>query len=149
MTIEGQAFPVLGLSGKYAFLNKQEEGFSLSGFGGVFLGYDVVESSGYYVGPVFSYKIGWFEPYLVARYNWLKWKGQDLSSDKRDDLFVDLLSFEDVELSYMQYTLGFNFWFSKGFALNLNAKYFTFFGNDVESDDETNILPGLAFMWRF
>lgn len=48
----------------------------------------------------------------------------------------------------MQYTLGFNFWFSKGFALNINAKYISFFGSDVESDDESNVVPGLGFVWR-
>lgn len=97
VTFEGQASPVLGVSGKYAFINAQEKGFSLSGLGGLFLGQDIAQSSGFYIGPVLSYKLDWFEPYLVTRYNWVKWNGQDLSGNERDDLFVDLVSFDDVE----------------------------------------------------
>jgi len=150
LTIEGQVgAPVFALNGKYAFINKQNEGFSLSGFGGAFSGAGA-DSYGYYLGPVFSYKVKWFEPYLVARYNWVKWKGVDLSTDDTDDLFVDLLDFDDTDISYMQYTFGINFWFSQTFGLNLNLKVITFFGNDVEADDQSGVAtPGVALLLRF
>ncbi|MCB9060499.1 MAG: hypothetical protein H6622_03135 [Halobacteriovoraceae bacterium] len=147
--IEAQAAPVIGLSGKYALLNSQDEGFSFSGLGGVFLGIDVVESSGFFIGPVLSYKVDWFETYIVTRYNWVKWKGKNLNSDQRDELFIDFINFDNIELSYMQYTFGFNFWFDQKIALNINAKYIKFFGNDVSNNDKESLLPGVGFIFRF
>ena len=144
--VERQFFPVFGLFGKYSFLNKKDDEFSASVYGGGFLGVDVVESSGFFLGPVLSYKASWFEPYIVIKYNWVKWKGQDLNGDEKDDLFVDLFRFDDIEFSYMQYVLGFNFWCTEGFALNINAKYFSFFGSDVS--DDADALFGFGFTWR-
>lgn len=93
LTVENQLGLVFELSGKSAFINRSEEGYSLALFGGVFTG-DTLggNSSEFRLGPVLSYKSGWWEPYLVLTYNLGQWEWEGLTKDedsKSDNSFID------------------------------------------------------------
>jgi len=147
-TLEYQAFNVFALSGKYSFINREDEGLSFAAIAGGYVGIDTVKSTGFYLGPVLSYKVKWFEPFLILRYNTFEWEGVDLSSDQRDSFLFDLINFDKADGSYFQYTLGFNFWFTPKFALSLNAKFLHFLDDDIIEGSDSRVWPGLGLVWR-
>ena len=153
LTLEEQLGVVVELSGKYAFLNR-EEGSSLAIFGGVFSGSALYgDNRGFRVGGLWSYKRKWWELYLVSTYNSGRWKaGKPLDADEKDDLLIDF--FYDYEgrrnYSYIQSSLGSNFWFTKKFALSINTTFLFNFESDGSDGDSrsSNPLIGLALIWR-
>ena len=78
---------------------------------------------GFYLGPLISFKKGFFEPHFLARYNWLT-----------------------PEWQYLQFTLGINFWMNKHIAFNLAGYAFIDF-----LDKESSMVggPGVSFLWNF
>jgi hypothetical protein len=86
---------VYGGWGRYAFLN-QKEGFSASVEGG---GSSL--SSYAYVGGALGYKLSWWEPYVIARYNYVH--------------------YDNDEFDYGSVTLGQTLWFTEKVGLNLNV----------------------------
>lgn len=148
-TVEMQAFGLAAVNAKYSVYNNGEEGVAAAVAAGGFHALDTVNTKGFYVGPVLSYKSSWFEPYLAVRYNWLRWKAYESDSDDRDDFIFEFLKYtSDMDVAYMQYTIGFNFWTSESFAFGVDAKILSMFGSHVEKDDRTLILPGLNFIWK-
>jgi hypothetical protein len=149
-TVETQMFAVGALNAKVAVYNEGEEGFATAIAGSLFHALDGdSQSKGFYVGPVFSYKASWFEPYLVVRYNWANLKTREFDRDDRDDFIFDLLRYgNNIKLEYMQYTLGFNFWTSDSFAFALDAKVLHVLSDHVKDDDRFVVLPGLNFIWK-
>ena len=134
---------VLALGGKYAFRNNID-GLSIAGEGALFYAFDAANSRGYYLGPIISYKAGWFEPYISARYNWVKWDFAELTSEEQDDIFFDFFVFEQ-DFDYFQGTVGFNFWFNENVALNINGKYLKLIGVD---GSEAEWMPGISLIFR-
>ncbi len=156
LTAEMQIGVNMELSGKYAFINNSENGTSLALFGGIYKGSVVGGSNtGFRLGPVLSYKSGWWEPYLVLTYNLGKWRWEGLEDDSKSDKDNSLIDIDNAykpgeeiaTYSYMQFTLGMNFWVTKGFALNINTKYLTRAGGDISI--EGSIPLALGLYWRF
>lgn len=141
---EEQLAPLLGLWGQYSFINNPEK-WSLALYGGVAAGSGLQNSTSYFIGPIVSYKKKWFETYLTSKYNYVDFKARDLTADEQDDFFID--SIDTWNISYIQTTLGMNFWFSDKFALNISAKHFYLLNSDANTDVE--IVPGLGLSWRF
>lgn len=98
--LEFQTVTVLHLFGKYAFINKPADGFSLAGLAGVGLGNG---TKSVYAGPVLSYRHDWWEVFTIARYNYVHWTN-NISEDDR----VDLLNFfpRKVNFGYTQVDIG-------------------------------------------
>ena len=106
----------IGLFGKHSFINSPENGFSsaaLFGLGATGNGMYV------YTGPVLSYKMNFFEPYFVGRYNFVHhgetediWSGDTIDAGNN---------------SYFQFTFGSILWITRkiGFSFELS----TFSGN--------------------
>ncbi len=156
LTVEMQFGFNTELSGKYSFVNNSENGTSFALFGGIYTGNIFGGSnSGFRLGPVLSYKSDWWEPYLVLTYNLGKWHWEGFEDDSKsdkDNSFIDIGNAykpgeEIATYSYMQFTLGMNFWFTKGFAFNVNAKYLTRAGGDVNVGGSIPLALGLY--WRF
>ncbi|MBF0298058.1 MAG: hypothetical protein HQK51_05020 [Oligoflexia bacterium] len=150
--IEGQMFPLIALWGKYAFRNfegleffRKDYAFSL--YGGIFHALDPAASKGFFIGPVISYKYNWTEVFLSVRYNWTHWDSVDASfSDKENFIFHDLKR-EKETLSYMQYSLGVNFWFTEKFGLSLAGKVLQ--AVDGSNYLDFTVLPSAELMFKF
>ena len=143
--VEQQFSPVVALWGKYSFSTSAEDS-AFAAYGGVFKGSGTSDSSGFFFGPVASYKKKWFEIYFLPVFNYVKWEAGSLTLEDQDDSFFDEINWQSSSLKYMQYTLGVNFWFTEGFALNISGKTWSFFDDNVKSE---GISPGLEFIWNF
>ncbi|MBT7768174.1 MAG: hypothetical protein HN730_13535, partial [Bdellovibrionales bacterium] len=144
--IEKQFTPQLSLWGKYAFKNGADREFSFATYGGIFQAIDFTTTKGLFLAPIVSYQVGWFEIYLVPRYNYVHWDAGKLNSDKSDDSILDNVEWESESFSYYQLTLGVNFWFSQGFGLNLTGQYWYLPSTDAEMKE---VIPGIELLWRF
>jgi len=105
-----------GIWGKYAFINNSGEGFSLAAIGGTGLSFEGFYA---YVGPIVSYRFDWFEPYLMTRFNYVRYPEQK----------IDLASIGEVRVEpgtyrYFQHTLGFMIWPAEWVGLGLEASTF-------------------------
>jgi len=101
-----------GLFAKYSLINSGT-GFSLAGFVG---GGKTIGGQYIYAGPAVSLKFGGIEPYFVGRYNWVHY-GETKSSGGFD--------IEEGDYSYLQFTGGAVFWFSRAFGIQAEASYFS------------------------
>ena len=104
-----------GIWGKYAFLGT-EEGFSLAGLAGTGLSFEGFYG---YLGPIVSWKSGWFEPYFLTRFNYVRYPEQK----------VDLASIGEIHVEpgtyrYFQHTLGFMAWPLDWFGAGLEGSAF-------------------------
>lgn len=102
-----------GVWGKYAIINNQDEGFSLAGVAGLGLSFEGFYS---YVGPIVSWKLGWFEPYLMSRFNYV-----DAPVSKIDLASVGEFTVSPGTYRYFQHTLGFMTWPMDWFGVGLEA----------------------------
>jgi hypothetical protein len=117
IVVERQFFDmVYGGWGRYAFLN-QKEGFSASVEGG---GGGSSLSSYAYVGAALGYKLNWWEPYVIARYNYVHYDNEillDLGPWGQHSIH------NKGEFDYGSVTLGQTFWFTEKVGLNLNINF--------------------------
>jgi len=104
----------LGLFGKYSFRNTIENGFSSAALFG--LG-TTVNGMYVYTGPVLSYKMNFFEPYFVGRYNYVHY------SETKDIWSGDAI--EAGNYSYFQLTFGSILWISRKVGLNFELSTFS------------------------
>lgn len=107
---------IVGITAKYAFLNKPE-GFSFAFDSSVGLNLIDLEDGlevYAYGGPILSYKLKWWEPYLSGKIN-----GIGKGNIRDEAAFV-----------YMQYALGNNFWVNSHFSININADLIQSFASD-------------------
>lgn len=110
-----------GIWGKYSFVN-QPEGLSFAvdgSFGGSFGGYAYT-----YVDPILSYKLNWFEPYTLLRWNSI------IGAD------------ESGYIGYLQYTAGVNLWATQKFGININANLIHTF--NTANTDAATIMPPIV-----
>tara|TARA_B100000925_G_scaffold262107_1_gene219226 strand:+ start:14291 stop:14893 length:603 start_codon:yes stop_codon:yes gene_type:complete len=138
---ESQIVPIVEVGGKFSII-QNNEGLSFSLFGGGFT--DGGSSSGYYAGPVVSFKKNWIEFYGLAKYNNVTWEA-DASTDDDDSVFNFNLSINQ-NFDYWLAVAGVNFWFNEGFGLNINGK--RFFIDDASEDGE-RIIPSLHLLFRY
>lgn len=113
---EFHLFGGIGAHAKYSLINNKEKGFSTAVIGGAGSGI-FQESYYYYVGPVISYKINFFEPYTALRYNGVYWPK---SSQNSTVVVLD----DDIHFSYLQLAAGSFFWFSDRIGLSAEAVWF-------------------------
>lgn len=103
---------------KYALVN-QEQGHGLSLLAGAFKSGSVVNSSGYYVGAIYSYKFEDFEPYLKFKISDVSWDIEEykksVEEDKKrnkekedSDFLTDLIvsAAESADRHYLTYGAG-------------------------------------------
>jgi hypothetical protein len=129
-----------GVWGKYAFLN-QAEGFSLAALAGTGLG---LEGFYFFGGPVVSWKRGWFEPYFITRFNYVRFPESKFSIATIGEFRVDPGTYR-----YFQHTLGFMVWPGDWFGLGLEASIFgTVSSPFILRDADRAILSG-NFSFRF
>lgn len=118
----------MGFFGKYSFINRPYQGFSLAGIisGGV-----ASNGNYFYIGPVLSYKSTKFEPYFVARLNAVQYDKSKTSSG---------ITILEGKYSYLQLTGGSDFWLSSkiGLCLELSA----FAGSTGTTEVEGAIIHG-------
>lgn len=105
-----------GAWAKYAIINNKEEGLSFAGLVGTGLSFEGFYG---YFGPIVSYKMDWFEPYFLTRFNYVRYP------EKR----VDLASIGEIKVDpgsyrYFQHTLGFMLWPVNWFGAGLEASLF-------------------------
>jgi hypothetical protein len=131
----------IGLWTKYAFINRKEQGFSLAGIGGAGL-----SGTGEYLytGPVFSYRFKHVEPYIVSRFNYVRYSGftSELST-------IGELSFESGKYNYLQNSLGSMFWFADWFGLSAEASHFITLSSPFILGDRDRLLYSASFIFRF
>jgi hypothetical protein len=142
LTIERQWDLIGSLSMKYAMM-QSDEGSSIAATGGLFVTSDG-STSGYYLGPIMSYKYKWFELYGHVKYNRVSWKAD--STFNEDDYTFEHDLKQDASFGYFLGVVGTNLQFAKHWSLNLNAK--TLFVADTSSDGD-NLLPSLSLLYRF
>lgn len=85
--VELQGTFLVSAYGKYAVLNRGENGFSAAMLGGIGYGPGDVKSKSVYGGPIFSYRKGNFEFFTGIRANYVDWDFHNLKSDSKDNLF--------------------------------------------------------------
>lgn len=85
--VELQGTFLVSAYGKYAFLNRGENGFSLAMLGGVGYAPGSVSTRSVYGGPIFSYRKGSFEFFTGVRANYVDWDYRELKQDRKDNLF--------------------------------------------------------------
>lgn len=141
ISYESQIIPIIEIGGKFALINNKD-GIAFSLFGGGFT--DGANSSGYYLGPVVSYKKDWIEFYGLAKYNNVTWEA-DASTDDDDSVFDFNLSINQ-NFDYWLAVAGVNFWFDEAFGLNINGKRFFI---DETSDEGEKIIPSIHLMYRY
>lgn len=145
--IESQLGTVYSLYGKYSFVNNEKK-WSVALGGGAFMGVGFGESSGFFLGPIVSYKADSVEPYLNLRYNYVSWKPGILTSDEQSDSLIKLSDWlSDINFSYVQADFGINFWVSEKFAITPNGKAWIFFDDEVSTT--SGIIPGISFLIKF
>ncbi|MAW07036.1 MAG: hypothetical protein CME61_02010 [Halobacteriovoraceae bacterium] len=140
IAVESQIGTVFSFGGKFSFL-QNPEGLSISAMGGFFTG---TNSTGYYAGPIVSYKSGWVELYALAKYNNVSWEATSDTAD--DDVLFDFSLSQSVDFNYWVAVVGANFWFSDGFGLNINGK--KFLSSDTSSKGD-EIIPSANLLFRF
>ncbi len=106
----------IGLFGKYSFTNTIENGFSSAGL----FGLGATANGMYaYTGPILSYKMDFFEPYFVGRYNYIR-----ISEDIEDIWFGDTIAAAG-NYYYFQFTFGGILWITRKFGLNFELSTFS------------------------
>lgn len=103
----------LGVRAKYAFMNNQEEGFSLAAAVGTGVSFG---GSHYYGDLMASYLHKSFEPYSNLRFVQVHAEPLTFNNDLGKEIFKT--SAYDC---YGEYTLGSRFWFRPDFCLSLEA----------------------------
>lgn len=99
----------VGINAKYAFINgKTGPSLALAASYGSTTG-----GSYWYVGPVFSIKAGFFEPYISARYNQVYWNSTTVTSGS----FTVVAP--TTNITYMHYTAGAVLWVADFMGLDL------------------------------
>jgi hypothetical protein len=121
--LESQIGYVLHAFGKYSFLNRKDNGFSLASFFGAGYGSGIERSKSVYVGPIFSYRKNSFELFASIRANYVSWNFAGLTAGNKDDL-ITIPSYKN-HFFYGQSDLGMNF-FNDNWTVTLGAKILMF-----------------------
>ncbi|WP_018693333.1 hypothetical protein [Algicola sagamiensis] len=107
---------------------------------GAYMSDDDADSKGYYLGPIWSYQTGQWEPYTRLRYNYVDWKGYfDLDSHDRDDL-SNIFKEQDHTFSYLSLDTGTKYHFTDTFSIG--------FGLVSLYKDELDVGYQLNFTWN-
>ena len=144
-TLEFALEGTTALWGKYSF-SESNAPSALALYGG---GFDSSGGRGFFLGPVVDFQARWFQAYLIPKYNYVDW---DISRSKANesssiiDFFADGLTGSH---HYMQMVLGTNFWFTKGFGLNLNAYFLHSLSGSSRLEFKNDALGGAELMFRF
>lgn len=130
-----------GVWGKYAFINNKGEGFSLALLGGTGLSFEGFYG---YAGPVVSWKLGWFEPYLISRFNYVRFPQPKIS-------IATIGEFEVLPgtYRYFQHTLGFMVWPLDWLGAGLEASAFGTIHSPFVLRDKDRFLLSGNFSFRF
>jgi hypothetical protein len=105
-----------GAYGKYAFINNPEEGFSVAGLFGAGLSFEGFYGFG---GGILSYRTQWFEPYLISRFNYVRYP-----SAKYDIASIGEFQVNPGTYRYFQHTLGFMVWPKEWVGAGVEASWF-------------------------
>ena len=139
---------ILSVDAKLAFLN-QKTGLSLATFAGTFLDANAAKRGenvvyGYFLGPIASYKISFFEPYALAKFSDSHvYKPFELRREP-PECGVGLRRGETILGFRGDAVLGFNIWFTENFGLNINAKW----SSEFNVDGHVFPFPSLNLLWR-
>lgn len=130
-----------GAWGKYALINNKGEGFSLAALGGAGLSFE-----GYYLyaGPVVSYKLDWFEPYFISRFNYVKFPAPKISIATIGEFSVSPGIYR-----YFQHTLGFMTWPKDWLGFGLEASLFGTVSSPFILREKDRLLVSGNFSFRF
>lgn len=138
---------ILSVDAKLAFLN-QKTGLSLATFAGTFLDANAAKRGenvvyGYFLGPIASYKISFFEPYALAKFSDSHVHNPPENDFEKSDVWWErrgktILGFRGDAV------LGFNIWFTENFGLNINAKW----SSEFNVDGHVFPFPSLNLLWR-
>jgi hypothetical protein len=142
LIFEAQMELIYSISMKYA-IQQSDEGMSYGVTGGLFVT-QAHNSSGFYLGPIMSYKNKKYEFYSHVKYNRVNLKGSSSVDDDNYAFEHDLR--EDESFGYFLGVVGTNLQFAKHWLVNINAKYL--FGIDKTSDGEP-VVPGVSLIYRF
>lgn len=130
-----------GVWGKYAFINGKEEGFSFAGLAGTGLSFEGFYG---YLGPVVSWKMDWFEPYFISRFNYVDSPVPKLSISTNGEFNVS-----PGHYRYFQHTLGFFAWPLQWLGLGLEGSAFTTVKSPFILRDKNRYLVSGNFSFRF
>jgi hypothetical protein len=131
---------LLGAWAKFALIN-QKEGFSLAVDGGVG---GAGKSTYYSIGPIASYKYGFWETGLSLKYNYINWGDQDVSLGDIGSIDVGNSNF-----NYLYTTFSNAFWFSKEYALLFQISNIKGLGNlQEEGSFSDNLIYTFAIVMR-
>jgi hypothetical protein len=125
---------------KYSFVNRQE-GFSAAGLFGVGLSFEGFYS---YIGPIVSWKIDWFEPYLTTRYNYVS-----NALGRVDIATTGEFRVQPGVYRYFQHTAGFLTWPIDWFGIGLEASYINPISSDFILEGKNRFLLSGNFSFRF
>lgn len=126
---------------KYALINNQEEGISLAGLVGTGLSFE-----GFYgfIGPIVSYRVGIFEPYLLTRFNYVRYPKKEFDIASTGEVKV-----EPGTYRYFQHTAGFLIWPMEWFGFGLEASAFGTVSSPFILRDKDRFLLSGNFSFRF
>lgn len=130
-----------GIWGKYALINRKGDGFSLAGVAGTGLSFEGFYG---YLGPIVSYRMGWFEPYLMTRYNYVHSPIPKISISTNGEFSV-----EPGHYRYFQHTAGFFAWPLDWLGMGLEASTFGTVRSPFILKGKSRALVSGNFSFRF
>ena len=136
----------IALWSKYALLDKKKN-WALALNGGGFQSSDPITSRGFFIGPIASVPLKYFEVYLSIRHNYVDWELENLTAQNRNDLWFSNPN-TSGHTTYLQTVLGFNIWISDKVGINIKGQYLSSSLKDSEYAFDDNFLPGFEFIAR-
>lgn len=129
----------LGARLKYALMNNQEKGFSMSIAGGAGVGGG--QSYHSYGDIIASYLSGDFEPYASLRLVHAVNKSYE---EKKASEFDSIYTLQKPEFDYQQYSFGLRYWVNEQLTLNIEATKLQADSSDIIFKDRTLVNLGLG-----
>ena len=111
-------------------------------------GFRSSRGQGFFAGPVFDYRTGSFQIFLLPKYNYVDWDS-DWTKEDNDGFIIKFLDRYIGHHAYMQTVLGFNVWFNDNVGMSLYGHFFSSVSGSTEYKFKDGVVGGSELLLRF